>query len=269
MGFTMETIKQLRELSGAGITDCQKALAEAAGDIDKAMDVLRRQGIAKAAKRTERKTAEGLIITGVGPDGREGYILEARAETDFVVRSEKFRAFVDNIFTVLKEKQPANSSELLNSNLGNRTVTEELEILSGVIGEKLELKNCAVVKTDGTIGAYTHMNGRIGTVVALSEAGQTGLANDVAMQIAATNPLYISSADVPAAEIEKEKAIYRAQLEREGKPIQIQEKIIAGKLQKYFEEICLIEQEYIKDDKKRVKDILGPVKVEKFVRFSL
>ena len=265
----MEKLKILREKTGAGMGDCQAALAEAGGEIDQAAEILRKKGIAKAAKRSDREAREGLVKLAVSDNAKTGYIVEINAETDFVVRSEKFQNFAAKILDLITVKQPKDLAELMSLNFDGGTVKENLDSLSGVIGEKLDVKRYGKLTSDGTVAAYSHLGGKIGVLVALDKEGQSDIAYEAAMQVAAANPKYIAPADVAAEEIVKEKEIYREQLLKEGKPENLIEKITAGKLEKFYEEICLLKQEYIKDDKKRVEDILGGVKVEKFIRYSL
>ncbi len=264
----MEQIKQLREKTGAGIVDCKKALEEAGGDLEKAVEILRKKGIAKAAKRSEREAKEGVIKIAVNEAGNEGYIVEVNAETDFVARNEQFQCFAEKVLDIVRSKKPAGREELMNLEMDGGTVKNNLENLSGAIGEKLDIKRFDIV-SGGAAAAYSHMGGKIGVLAVLDKPDQGELAREIAMQIAASDPKYVYSEDVPAEEIEKEKEIYRAQLIKEGKPEQIIDKILQGKINKYFEEVCLVKQEYIKDDKKRVQDILGDAKVERFVRYSL
>ena len=266
----MEKLKELRDKTGAGISDCKKALEEAGGDKEKAIEILRKKGIAKAAKRGDRDAREGIVMVASNEAGDEGYIIEVNSETDFVARNEKFRQFADNALNIIKDGKIADLDDLLNQRMADgHSVLENLESLSGVIGEKLSIKRCGVLTSAGTVGAYSHMGGRIGVLVALNKPNQEELARDIAMQIAAINPKYISPVDAPAEEIAKEKEIYAEQLRKEGKPDNMIEKISEGKLNKYYEEVCLVKQEYIKDDKKKVGDILGDVKVENFIRYSL
>lgn len=265
----MELIKKLRDETGAGIVDCKKALEESGDDIDKAIEILRKKGIAKAAKRGERETKQGIIKLAVSDDAKEGYMVEVNAETDFVVRNEKFQAFAEEVLNLIKNKKPQNREELMKLDLNGVSVEDALSSLSGVIGEKLDIKRCDVLASSGTVAVYSHMGGKIGVAVSLDKEGQSDLAYDIAMQIAAANPKCITPEEVPAEDLEKEKDIYRAQLKKEGKPEEMIEKIMQGKLNKYFEEICLVDQEYIKDDKKKVRDVLGQAKIEKFVRYSL
>ncbi len=270
MNITMDNIKQLRDQTGCGISDCKKALEEASGDISQATEVLRKKGIAKAAKRADRETSEGVILVDTSDDGREGYMLQLNSETDFVARNHQFKELAEKLFKAVKEGRPKTLDEFLASSFESSTVQEQVESMSGVIGEKLVISNIAVlINESGTVGSYIHMGGKIGILVSMDKSDQKELARDIAMQIAAANPKYLKPEDVPTEEVEKEKQIYREQLKNEGKPDEIIEKIIEGKINKYYEEVCLIKQEYIKDDKKKVEEILGDVKVLEFVRFSL
>jgi len=264
----MELIKQLREITGAGMVDCQKALKETNNDLNLAVDLLRKKGIAKAAKRTDRDASEGVIKVATNNEKTEAYIVELNSETDFVARNEKFQAFADSILEVVKTKKPANLEELLSSQLTVGTVSEDLGSLSGTIGEKMSLNRFAVIEGQ-TVAAYSHLGGKIGVLIALDKPGQEELAIDLAMQVAASNPKYLMPADVNPEELNKEKEIYKEQLLKEGKPEAMIEKILEGKAAKYYSEVCLVEQEYIKDDKKKVKDILGGVNILKFIRYSL
>ena len=264
----MEIIKQLREMTGAGMVDCKKALDEAEGDLNKAVEILRKKGIAKAAKRTDRETNEGIVMISVNDDATEGYMVEVNSETDFVSRNEKFQDFTKQILEVIKTAKPAVLDELLAAPFSDNTLKESLETLSGVIGEKLAIKRLAIVEGQ-SVTAYSHLGGRIGVLVAFDKKVDQGVADDIAMQVAAANPKYLVSSEVPSEELEKEKEIYRVLLLKEGKPEAMIEKILEGKTAKYYSEVCLTEQEYIKDDKKKVKDILGDASITKFVRFSL
>lgn len=264
----MELIKQLREMTGAGMVDCQKALQEAANDLTKAVEILRKKGISKAAKRTDREATEGVVKVGVNAAATEGYILELNSETDFVSRNEKFQALAETLFNLVKEGKAKNVDELLAQKTTEGVLSDNLANLSGTIGEKLSVKRLAVI-SGATVAAYSHGGGRLGVLVALDQPDKTELAMEVAMQIAAANPKYILPAEVDPTEMDKEKEIYKELLLKEGKPANMIEKIVMGKMGKYYSEVCLNEQEYIKDDKKKVKDILGAVKVIKFLRYSL
>ncbi len=264
----MQQIKQLREKTGAGIVDCKQAIEEAGNDIEKAVEILRKKGIAKAAKRSSREAKEGVIVVDVNKQADEGYISEVNSETDFVARNEKFQQFTQKILEIIKKNKPKSKEELMNLTMDNGTVKENLDNLSGTIGEKLDIKRYEILSGQ-TIAAYSHMGGRIGVLAVLNKEGEQELAYNIAMQIAAVNPRYINPDDVPNEEIEKEKEIYREQLLKEGKPENIIDKILEGKINKYFKEVCLVKQEYIKDDKKCVGDILGDVKVKGFIRYNL
>lgn len=265
-----QNIIKLRELTGAGILECKKALEEAGNDIEKAKDILRKSGAAKAAKRAERETSQGVVKAETNKDKTRGYIIEFNSETDFVARSEKFQEFTDSVFGIFKKEESKSVDELLNLRINNITVKEKLNELTGVIGEKLGIGGAAVVEGK-TVAAYSHMGGKIGVLVALDKEGEDELAYDLALQIAATNPKYIKPEDVPAEEIEKEKDIYREQLKNEGKPADIIEKILGGKINKYFAEICLIKQEFVKNEEIAVEKLLADrgARVLKFIRFSL
>ncbi|MFA5000332.1 MAG: translation elongation factor Ts [Patescibacteria group bacterium] len=264
----MELIKQLREMTGAGMVDCKKALDEAGNDLNKAVELLRKKGISKAAKRTDREANEGVIKVAVNNDGTEAYILELNSETDFVSRNEKFQAFADTLLDLVKENKPADLVALMALPLEGGTAQEALDNLSGTIGEKMTVKRFEIL-SGATVAAYSHLGGKIGVLVALDAAGKSELATDVAMQVAAANPKYLVPSEVDPAEMEKEKEIYKEQLLKEGKPAEMVDKIVIGKMGKYYSEVCLMEQEYIKDDKKKIKDILGGANVIKFVRYSL
>ncbi|HRH22136.1 MAG TPA: translation elongation factor Ts [bacterium] len=266
----MEEIKLLREKTGAGMMECKKALDEASGDIEKAVEILRKKGIAKAAKRSENETSEGVIKLAVSADAKTGYMLQVNCETDFVARNEQFQKFVDEILALITASEPADLDALHALPMASGdTVKTSLDHMSGTIGEKMEIKNFSVTKSVGTVAAYLHAGGTIGVLVSLDTADKADLARDIAMQVAAANPRYINPEEVDQTELAKEQDVYREILVREGKPVEMIDKIMPGKVNKYYEEVCLIKQEYIKDDKQKVQDILGPVKVLKFVRFSL
>lgn len=264
----MELIKQLREMTGAGMVDCQKALKEANNDLNLAIEILRKKGIAKAAKRTDRDTNEGVIKVSISNEGNEGYILELNSETDFVSRNEKFQSFASSALELLKENRSEDLKALLALKIADLTVEETLASLSGTIGEKMDIKRFDIVK-GATVAAYSHLGGKMGVLVALDQPGKSELAMDIAMQVAAANPKYLVPAEVKVEEMEKEKEIYKELLLKEGKPAEMVEKIVAGKMGKYYSEVCLTEQEFIKDEKKKIKDILGGTNIIKFVRYSL
>ena len=265
----METIKKLREKTGAGIVDCKKALEEAGGDLEKAAELLRKKGIAKAAKREDREATEGVVKVGTDDSNTKGYILTLNSETDFVALNEQFQNLAAQIFDLARKQDIKDIDALLEAKMEDgKSVKEAVDMLSGVIGEKLVLSQYNQVSAE-TVAAYSHMGGRIGVLVGLNQAGKAELATDIAMQIAAANPRYMKRDEVPQEELDKEKEVYREQLLKEGKPAEMIDKILEGKLNKYYEEVCLVDQEYIKDDKKKVKDILDGVEITRFVRQSL
>lgn len=262
----MEQLKTLRDKTGAGISDCNQALIEANGDLDKAVEILRKKGIAKAAKRGDRQANEGVVLAAA--ENGKGFILEANAETDFVVRSDRFQEFAREAFEALKKSEAADRDALLMVSAGNETMGDRLGTLSGVIGEKLDIKRAQTL-TAPTVAAYTHLGGSIGVLVALDKPGMEEVAREVAMQIAAADPRYIAPTDIPAETLAKEQEIYTEQLKTEGKPEAIWDKIIAGKLDKFYQDACLLEQAYIKDDKVRIKSLLAGANIAGFVRYSL
>jgi elongation factor Ts len=264
----MEKIKELRERTGAGMVDCKKALDEVGGDLEKAIEVLRKKGIAKAAKRSEREAGEGIIKVDTNSDKTEAYLVELNSETDFVARNEKFQELVEKVMEVVKNNKSNNAEELAKMELDGVTVEDQINTLSGVIGEKIALGRVAVIAGQ-TVSAYSHLGGKIGVLVALDQSGKEDLASDIAMHIAAANPRYLEESEVPTEELDKEKEIYREQLLKEGKPENMIDNIMQGKVKKYYSEVCLIDQEYIKDDKKKIRDILEGANVIKFVRYSL
>jgi len=266
---SMEKIKQLRELTGAGMVDCKKALDETQGDIEKAVEILRKKGIAKAAKRGERETNEGIVLVETNDDNTEGYMLEINAETDFVAKNEKFQTYANDLMAILKEKKSESKDALMQEKMQDVTAQEVLGTLSGTIGEKMAVKDIAFLNDGAQVAAYSHLGGRIGVLVSFSAKIDETLAKDIAMHVAAASPKYLDPSEVPAEETDKEKDIYKEQLLKEGKPENIIDNILQGKINKYYEEVCLLKQEFIKDDKKKIEEVLGDAKILKFIRFSL
>jgi elongation factor Ts len=265
----MEKIKELRDKTGAGIVDCKKALDESDGDIEKAVEILRKKGITKAAKRSDRETSEGVVKFLVNDEGDEGYMVKLGSETDFVSRNDKFQTLADNVLKVIAEKKPESLEELFALEMDKMAVKDAVDNMGGIIGEKIEIVDYKILKSEGSVAGYSHMDGRICVLVSVDKKDEADLARDIAMHIAASNPKYMSPEEVPALEIEKEKDIYRQQLLKEGKPEAMLDKILVGKVNKYYEEVCLLKQEFIKDDKKKVEQILGEAKIEAFSRLSL
>lgn len=264
----MENIKILREKTGAGMVNCKKALEESNGDMEKSIEILRKKGIAKAAKRSGRETSEGIILVEVDNDNSKGYILEVNSETDFVSRNDKFKDFSRQVMQLVKDKKPASLDDLLKISMKVGSVKDVMDNLSGIIGEKLSIKSFDILN-GVSVSSYSHSGGQIGAIVSFDKKIEKSLAVSIAMQIVASDPKYLDIKNVPIEEIEKEKDIYRELLKKEGKPNKIIDMIVDGKINKYYEKVCLVKQEYIKEDKKNIEDVLGDIKIEKFIRYSL
>jgi elongation factor Ts len=277
MAITSEQVKLLRDKTGAGMMDCKKALEESAGDTDKAIDYLRKKGAATAQKRADKVAKEGIIITKVSDDNKLGIILEINCETDFVARGNDFVNFSNLAADVIIKNQPATPEQLLQTNADdNKNISAHLNDLTAKIGEKIDIRRFAVMKTnDGHISGYTHLGNKIGVLVELNpdtdKAEQIG--RDIAMQVAAMNPQFVSRDQIMIDVIQRELEIYRTQAKNEGKPDQVVEKIANGKLEKFYQEVCLTEQIFIKDSGKTVKDVLSEagnnLTLKKFERFHL
>ncbi|MBI2037988.1 MAG: elongation factor Ts [Candidatus Magasanikbacteria bacterium] len=270
MSITAADVAKLRTLTGAGMMDCKKALDEANGDMEKAGEILRKKGIVKAAKRTDKIAAEGT--TQVKVNGDTAVVLEVNSETDFVAQNEDFKKMVENFADALLEQKPQSLEGAMAVTAGGKTLQEHLNDLTAKIGEKISLRRFMVVeKTAGDVfGAYSHLGGRISVLVVLKNSTHAGLAADIAMHAAASNPKYISRDQVPAGIVEKEKEIYVEQLKQQGKPEAAIPNILKGKLDKFYSEICLMEQAFIKDEEKTVQKLLGEsMSVATMVRFEL
>jgi elongation factor Ts len=247
--ITASLVKELRDKSGAGMLDCKKALEASNGDINAAMDYLREKGIAKAAKKSDRIAAEG--IASVLIKGNDAVILEINSETDFVAKNEEFKTLVDTILETLVSSNAKTLDEALELKNGNSTIKELIVSKTATIGEKLSLRRFSKItkKDNESFGSYIHMGGRI-AVLTLIEGANEEIAKDVAMHAAAMRPLYLKSSEVPTDVLEKEKTIIREQLINEGKPEDKIENILVGKVRKYYEEVCLEDQIYVKAENK-------------------
>ncbi len=247
--ITASLVKELRDKSGAGMLDCKKALEASNGDINAAMDYLREKGIAKAAKKSDRIAAEG--IASVLIKGNDAVILEINSETDFVAKNEEFKTLVDTILETLVSSNAKTLDEALELKNGNSTIKELIVSKTATIGEKLSLRRFSKItkKDNESFGSYIHMGGRI-AVLTLIEGASEEIAKDVAMHAAAMRPLYLKSSEVPTDVLEKEKTIIREQLINEGKPEDKIENILVGKVRKYYEEVCLEDQIYVKAENK-------------------
>ena len=267
---TVSQVKDLREKTGAGMMDCKKVLTETDGDMEKAIELLRERGIAKAAKKSGRVAAEGLVEAYVSEDGKVGAIVEVNSETDFVAKNEEFKAFVADVAKQVATKNPANVEELLAQESmaeNGKTVQEVLTNKIATIGENMSIRRFERFETEnGTIATYIHGDGKIAVLVEMENADET-LAKDVCMQIAAARPEYLDRASVPADRVEKEMEILKAQAMNEGKPAEIAEKMVQGRIGKFYGEICLVEQPFVKNpDEKVGKMVEG--KGAKIVRFA-
>lgn len=245
-------IKDLREKTGAGMLDCKKALEENDGDIDKAIDWLREKGISKAAKKADRIAAEGVAAILI--DGNDAVILEMNAETDFVAKNEKFQNLVKSVLKAIIKSQANTLEEALELPCEDGTINDLIVSRTATIGEKLSLRRFSrITKKDSeTFGEYIHMGGKIAVLI-VTEGTSEEVAKDVAMHAAAMRPTYVRPEDVPTTEVEKEKAVLKEQAINEGKPQEIAEKMVQGRVKKFFKEICLEEQPFVKDSDIDVK----------------
>ena len=267
--ITAALVKELREITGAGMMDCKKALVECEGNKDKAIDYLREKGIAKAAKKAGRIASEGVVAAAVTADGKTACIVEINSETDFVAKNENFQNLVKKIAEHIVACKPADMDALNASQMDGKTVAEVMTEAVASIGEKLSLRRFEVYTTeDGQLATYIHMGGKIGVIVELSGGDKT-LGKDVAMQIAAAKPQCIGRDDVDQEALAHEREVLRKQALEEGKPEKIVEKMVDGRINKYYKEVCLVEQEFVKDSDKTIKDILAGVEVRRFARFEM
>ena len=274
--ITAAMVKELREITSAGMLDCQKALKATDGDMDKAIEFLREKGLATAAKKAGRIAAEGIVKAYLTDDKKVGVLLEVNSETDFVAKNEEFQNFVTDVAKIIAEKNPKDVEELKELDLGGETVGNKLTALIAKIGENMNIRRFS--RIEGNVCSYTHAGGRIGVLVqaenALNTENSYEAARDVAMQIAAINPLYLSKDVVPAADVEHEKGIIVAQIKEDpknaGKPDNIIEKMVMGKINKFYENNCLLQQEFVKDSDQKVQAYLAAngVNLLKFVRFE-
>ena len=269
---TASLVKELREKTGAGMMDCKKVLTETDGDMEKAIELLRERGIAKAAKKSGRVAAEGLVEAYISEDGKVGAIVEVNSETDFVAKNEEFKTFVKNVAKQVVEKNPKDVEDLLNQEAifeAGKTVNEALVGKIATIGENLTIRRFARFESKGLLESYIHGDGKIAVLINMAK-GDKEVAKDLCMQIAAARPEYLNEQAVPAERVEKEKEILKVQTMNEGKPEQIAEKIVQGRIRKFFEEICLIDQVFVKDSNMKVSELLKQkdAEVVEFARFE-
>ncbi|MBQ8603794.1 MAG: elongation factor Ts [Oscillospiraceae bacterium] len=282
MAFTAKDVKELRERTGCGMMDCKKALTETDGDFDKAIEFLREKGLAAATKKAGRIAADGMVYATVDKENKIGVVVEVNSETDFVAKNEMFREFVADVAAVVAKENPATVEELLTKTMPNGdTVEAALQEKILVIGENLKIRR--FVRYEGPCTAYIHAGGTHGVLVNFEVAEEIfakpefeAYGQDIAMQVAAANPTYLNRADVPAEILEKEKEILTQQAINEGKPAAIAEKMVAGRINKNYKENCLVEQEFVKDDKQTItaytnataKALGGDIKIVAFTRFE-
>jgi len=276
MAFTAADVKNLREMTGCGMMDCKKALTEADGNVDKAVELLREKGLATAQKKSGRIASEGIVKAYISDDKKIGVLLEVNSETDFVAKNDEFQAFVDGLTKLIADKAPADVEALKAMPYADTTVGEAFTALIAKIGENMNIRRFARIESN--VCSYIHGGGRIGVLVeaegSLADDAAYEAARDVAMQIAAINPLYLSKDVIPAEDVEKEKNIIIAQIKEDpknaNKPDNILEKMVGGKINKFFEQNCLLQQEFVKNGDFKVEAYLDSkgVKLVDFVRFE-
>ncbi len=270
MSITASDVAKLRSLTGAGMMDCKKALDEAEGDMEKAGEILRKKGIIKAAKRTDKVAAEGTTLVKVSGD--TAVVVEVNSETDFVAQNEDFKKLVGDFASALLAEKPASVEAAMSVVFEGQSLQDRLNNLTAKIGEKISLRRFEVVEktSSDAFGSYSHLGGKISVLILLQNTTDANLATDVAMHAAASNPKYVSRDEVSAELVEKEKEIYTDQLKQQGKPEAAIANILKGKLDKFYSEICLLEQPFIKDEEKTIQKLVGEsVQVAKMVRFEL
>lgn len=268
--ITAAQVKELRERTGAGMMDVKKALVKADGDMDKATDILRESGAAKAAKKSGRIAAEGLAAFDV--EGNNAVLVEINSETDFVSSNDKFVKFVDDVTKAILAAKPADLEAAMNVPLGEGTIASAETELTAVIGEKITLRRFTIlIKKDNEVfGAYKHNNGAI-IAVTILDGDNAEAAKNIAMHVAAINPEYLDKSQVPAEVLEHQTDVFTKETEKEGKPSKIIPKIVEGRMNKYLAEICLVDQPYVKDSDMTVAEYVKSVKseVKNFVRYEV
>ena len=273
MAISAKDVMALREKTGAGVMDCKKALTDADGDMNKAADLLRERGIAKAEKKASRIAAEGIVACYI--EGNTGVLVELNCESDFVAKNPQFSEIANEVSKVIIKDSPASVEELLTCNTeANGTVEEYLKGKIAIIGEKIAVRRFEKYTTEGFLESYIHLGGKLG--VMLDMAGEATdaakeTAHDITLQIAFTKPAYLTSAEVSEETLAKEKEVLKQQAMNEGKPEAIAEKMVMGRIKKFYEENCLLEQAFIKDDSKKICELLksAGASINKFVFFIM
>lgn len=276
MAISAAQVKELREMTGAGMMDCQRALTEANGEMEEAVKILRKKGLAAAAKKAGRTAKDGLVTIAIAGDGSRAGIVELNCETDFVARTEEYQQFAQSIAEQvmnegLKDAEAARAARFAGD--PEHTVEQAIASKIAKIGENILLSRALSLRAGEGMkfGSYIHMGGKMGVVVEVSSAADAETVKDVAMHVAAADPRFVSRDRVPANVVDEEKEIAKAQVPA-GKPAQVIEKIVEGKIAKFFEQVCLVEQPFVKDPEQKVGDMLkarGGVAVAEFVRFKL
>ena len=269
---TASLVKELSEKTGAGMMDCKKVLTETDGDMEKAIELLRERGIAKAAKKSGRVAAEGLVEAVISEDGKTGAIIEVNSETDFVAKNEEFKTFVENVANQVLKTNPKDVEELLAQPAmfeEGKTVQESLVGKIATIGENLTIRRFARFESEGLVEKYIHGDGKIAVLVNMKK-GDSTVAKDICMQIAAARPEYVRREEVPEERVAKEMEILKVQTMNEGKPEAIAEKIVQGRIGKFYEEICLVDQAFVKDPNMKISELLKQkdAEVAEFARFE-
>lgn len=271
MAITASMVKDLRTKTGAGMMDCKKALVEAEGDMEKAVDILREKGLSQAAKKASRVAAEGAVVSAISADGKVGTIVEVNCETDFVGSNDDFRALAARIAQQIIAVNPADVEALLASEMDGEAVKDQVTEAVAKIGENISVRRFVRYESaEGAVYSYIHGGGKIGVLVEMKGA-DAELGKDVAMQVAAANPSYLDRTQVPQAEIEHEKEVLAVEARNEGKPEKIIEKMVLGRINKYYKEVCLVDQEFIKDGDLTIAKLLKSKNAEvvRFARFQL
>ncbi len=271
--ITAKLVKELRDRTGAGMMDCKKALGETDGDIERAIDLLREKGIAKAAKKSGRTAAEGLIFEGVSVDNKTAVVLEFNSETDFVAKNDEFKALGAKMVEIALRPEIKTVEDLKAAEIDGATVETTITNLIAKIGENMSLRRFEKITTEGFVTTYNHLGGKLGVIVEMTgEATEANItkAKDIAMHVAAMDPKYVDRSVVTTDDLEREKEISRKQLEAEGKPAQIIEKILVGKMNKFYEDNCLVDQIFVKaENKETVAEYAGDIKVVSFARYKV
>ncbi len=263
---TSAMVKELRERTSAGMMDCKKALVESDGDMEKAIEWLREKGLSQAAKKASRIAAEGVVAQYISEDGTVGVIVEVNCETDFVAKTDNFISFCNNVAKHIAKANPADVDTLLTQAFvddASKTVSDLVSEATVAIGEKISIRRFARYETTGVVSTYIHMGGKVGVLVEVSTDKQDDeikvFAHDLALQIAAAKPEAVRREEVDAAKLEKEKEILRAQAINEGKPEKIVDRMVEGRIEKYYKEVCLLEQPFVKDGDKSIKGLMAEV----------